>query len=47
MMQNGMMYVSDAPGLGVDFDEIEAAKYEYKPGSHPVVRLQDGTMWEY
>ena len=47
MMQNGMMYVSDAPGLGVDFDEIEAAKYEYKPGSHPIVRLQDGTMWDY
>jgi len=47
VMQNGMVHVSDAPGLGVDFDEREAARYEYKPGSHPVVRLQDGTLWHY
>lgn len=46
-MQNGMVYVSDAPGLGVDFDEREAARYSYQPGSHPVVRLQDGTLWNY
>lgn len=46
-MENGMVHVSDAPGLGVDFDEREAAKYEYRPGSHPVVRLEDGTMWDY
>ena len=46
-MENGMVYVSDAPGLGVDFDENEAARYEYEPGSHPVVRLEDGTMWNY
>lgn len=44
---NGMVHVSDAPGLGVDFDEREAARYEYQPGSHPVVRLADGTMWNY
>lgn len=47
VMQDGMVYVSDAPGLGVDFDEREAAQYEYKAGSHPVVRLQDGTLWNY
>ena len=46
-MQGGLMYVSDAPGLGVDFDENEASRYSYSPGSHPVVRLQDGTMWDY
>jgi mannonate dehydratase len=46
-MENGMVYVSDAPGLGVDFDEKEATRYSYKAGSHPVVRLQDGTMWNY
>lgn len=46
-MENGMVYVSDAPGLGVDFDEKEVARYSYKPGSHPIVRLQDGTMWNY
>ena len=46
-MQGGMFFVSDAPGLGVDFDEHEATKYEYVPGSHPIVRLKDGTLWNY
>jgi mannonate dehydratase len=46
-MENGMVYVSDAPGLGVDFNEAEAKKYSYSAGSHPVVRLEDGTMWDY
>ena len=46
-MENGMVYVSDAPGLGVDFDESEAEKYSYVAGSHPVVRLEDGTIWDY
>jgi len=46
-MENGMFHVSNAPGLGVDFDETLAARYSYQPGSHPVVRLQDGTMWNY
>jgi len=46
-MENGMVYVSDSPGLGIDFDEAEAARYSYKPGSHPVVRLEDGTVWNY
>lgn len=47
VMQDGMMYVSEAPGLGVDFDEGEAEKYEFTAGSHPIVRLQDGTLWNY
>ena len=46
-MRHGDFYVSDAPGLGVDFDENEAERYDYKPGSHPIVRLQDGTLWNY
>ncbi len=46
-MENGLFFVSDAPGLGVDFIEAEAKKYSFKPGSHPVVRLQDGTLWNY
>lgn len=46
-LEQGMMYVSDDPGLGVDFDEAEAAQYSYSPGSHPVVRLEDGTLWNY
>lgn len=47
VMRDGLFHVSDAPGLGVDFDENEAARYEYRPGSHPVVRLEDGTLWNY
>lgn len=46
-MEDGLMYVSEMPGLGVDFDEKEAERYSYEPGYHPVVRLQDGTLWNY
>lgn len=46
-MTNGMFYVSDEPGLGVDFDENEAKRYSYVQGFHPVVRLRDGTLWDY
>ena len=46
-MENGFFYVSDAPGLGVDFNEKEAERYSYEPGSHPIARLTDGTMWNY
>jgi len=46
-LEEGMFYVSDEPGLGVDFDENEARRYSYTPGSHPVVRLEDGTLWNY
>ena len=45
--KDGMFHVSDAPGLGVDFDEKEAKRYSFKRGYHPVVRLEDGTMWNY
>ncbi|WP_298355633.1 D-mannonate dehydratase ManD [uncultured Litoreibacter sp.] len=46
-LKEGQFFVSDAPGLGIDFDEGEAKRYSYKPGSHPVVRLEDGTLWNY
>ena len=46
-LKDGMFYISDAPGLGVDFDEKEAKRYNYKRGYHPVVRLEDGTVWDY
>ncbi|MGJ8679525.1 D-mannonate dehydratase ManD [Paraglaciecola sp.] len=45
--KNGMFHISDAPGLGVDFDENQAQRYSYERRYHPVVRLQDGTMWNY
>lgn len=46
-MIDGMFYVSDEPGLGVDFDEDEAKRYSYTQGFHPVARLRDGTVWNY
>jgi mannonate dehydratase len=44
---DGMMYVSDAPGLGVDIDEAKAAKYPYKRAYLPVNRLEDGTLFNW
>ena len=44
---NGLLYITDAPGLGVDFDEDEASKYPYKRSYLPVNRLEDGTMWSW
>jgi len=46
-VKDGMFYVSDAPGLGVDFDEAEAKRYSHERGYHPIVRLEDGTLWDY
>ncbi|MGB2079647.1 MAG: D-mannonate dehydratase ManD [Vibrio sp.] len=46
-LENGMIMLDDAPGLGVDFDEDEAAKYEYKRSYLPVSRLEDGTLWHW
>lgn len=46
-LENGLFFVSDAPGLGVDFDENEAKKYSFDRRYHPIVRLEDGTMWNY
>jgi len=46
-LENGMIMLSDAPGLGVDFDEEEAAKYTYKRSYLPVSRLEDGTLWHW
>ena len=46
-LKDGMFYVSEVPGLGVDFDEKEAKRYSYELSYHPIVRLEDGTMWDY
>lgn len=46
-MEKGFFYVSDDPGLGVDFDVKQAPQYSYRKGFNPVTRLQDGTMWNY
>lgn len=46
-LKDGMVYVGDKPGLGVDFDEEEAKKYPYKRSYLPVSRLEDGTIWSW
>jgi mannonate dehydratase len=46
-VKNGMAYVSDAPGLGIEFDEEAAMQYPYKRSYLPVSRLEDGTLWHW
>ena len=45
--KNGMLYLGDAAGHGVDIDEEIAARFPYKPAYLPVARLADGTMWNW
>jgi mannonate dehydratase len=40
----GLMHPGDAPGLGVDIDEAEAARYPYQRAYLPVNRKEDGTV---
>lgn len=43
--KDGYIHLADKPGLGVEYDEVEAAKYAYKRSYLPVSRLEDGTLW--
>ena len=47
-IRDGMMWGNDRPGLGVDIDETEAAKYPYPEhplnGGWPPIRRMDGTV---
>jgi mannonate dehydratase len=43
-MKNGYMSVNEAPGLGVDINEKEAAKYPITTKSNWQVRKRDGTI---
>jgi mannonate dehydratase len=45
--ENGMLHPGDAPGLGVDLDEDQAARYPYRRAYLPVNRLEDGTMFNW
>ena len=42
--EDGYLYVTDKPGLGVDFNESLAAQYPYQRAYLPVNRLADGTL---
>ncbi len=44
---DGYLHISDAPGLGVDIDEAEAAKWPYVRAYLPVNRLADGTLFNW
>ena len=45
--EDGLMYASEEPGLGVDIDLEKAEHYPYRPASLPVNRLRDGTMFHW
>jgi len=42
--KDGMLYVNEVPGLGVDVNETEAAKYPIRAGAGGPVRRYDGTV---
>ncbi|GAA2640718.1 D-galactonate dehydratase family protein [Dactylosporangium fulvum] len=42
--EDGYLFPSETPGLGVDINEELAARYPYRPASLPVNRLEDGTV---
>ena len=42
--ENGSMHPGDAPGLGVDIDESQAARYPYQRAYLPINRKLDGTL---
>ena len=44
---DGYLYVTDQPGLGVDFDEKLAANYRYQPADRPVNRLTNGNPFNW
>jgi mannonate dehydratase len=44
---DGVMHPGDAPGLGVDIDEVLAASFPYASAYLPVNRLVDGTMHDW
>ena len=46
-VEDGMLLVSDAPGLGIEFDEDAAREFPYKRSYLPVSRLEDGTLWNW
>lgn len=45
--KDGYLHPSEAPGLGVDYDEKLAAKFPYDRAFLPVNRKLDGTMWNW
>ena len=44
---DGLLHPGEAPGLGVELDEAEAAKHPYTPAYLPVAKLRDGTVHDW
>ncbi len=44
---DGSLHPGEAPGLGVEIDEAEAARFPYRRAYLPVARLEDGTMHDW
>lgn len=44
---DGMVHVSEKPGLGVDIDDVAMGEYPYVRSYLPVSRLEDGTLWNW
>jgi mannonate dehydratase len=44
---DGVMHPGEAPGLGVEIDEVLAASFPYESAYLPVNRLVDGTMHDW
>ena len=45
--EDGLLYPSEEPGLGVDIDEEAAARFPYRQAYLPVNRLEDGTVHDW
>lgn len=46
-LERGMMHPGEQPGLGVELDEAEAARYPYRRAYLPTNRRLDGTVHEW
>ncbi|MCK9794422.1 D-galactonate dehydratase family protein [Isoptericola sp. 4D.3] len=44
---DGMLHPSDAPGLGVEYDDEAAARFPYEPRYLPVARRLDGSVHDW
>ncbi|PWD51306.1 bifunctional D-altronate/D-mannonate dehydratase [Serinibacter arcticus] len=43
----GALHVDDVPGLGVEYDDAAAARFEYSPKYLPVARRLDGSVHDW
>ena len=45
--RDGRLHCGESPGHGVTIDEHLAAKFPYSPKQLPIVRLEDGSIWDW